>query len=334
MKKILALIAVTLIVVGCKQGKNEVILPSATGNINRILVVMKGVDWIGKPGDEIRKVFGEHQVGLPQPETLISVSQIDPSGFSSFIRHNKAILLFQKSDTNKVSVIKNKYAAPQVIIIASYKTKEDMINMTRERGKEFMQIFKDEDVKFVQDIFHKERIDHTQLSTVKELGLDITIPSRYRLVQDTLNNFLWMRHHLQNGIARGDGSNNILIYSLPLTNEDSIADNITKVRDSIGEKFIPGSREGMYMITEKAYAPFTYETQIDNKKAFETRGKWEVKNDFMAGPFLNYTVVDKKNNRLIVFEGFTYAPAVNKRDFVFELEAIGKSLKIKENSEE
>ena len=68
---------------------------------------------------------------------------------------------------------------------------------------------------------------------------------------------------------------------------------------------------------------------MDDKQAFETRGKWEVLNDFMAGPFLNYTVVDKANNRLIVVEGFTYAPSVNKRDFVFELEAIAKSLKIK-----
>jgi hypothetical protein len=49
----------------------------------------------------------------------------------------------------------------------------------------------------------------------------------------------------------------------------------------------------------------------------------------MAGPFLNYSVVDKKKNRIIVFEGFTYAPSVNKRAFLFELEAIAKSMKIK-----
>jgi len=61
----------------------------------------------------------------------------------------------------------------------------------------------------------------------------------------------------------------------------------------------------------------------------ETRGQWEVKNDFMAGPFLNYTILDAKNNRLIVFEGFTYAPSVNKREFIFELEAIAKSMVIK-----
>ena len=48
----------------------------------------------------------------------------------------------------------------------------------------------------------------------------------------------------------------------------------------------------------------------------------------MAGPFINYTIIDKKNNRLVIFEGFTYAPSVNKRDFLFELEAIAKSMKI------
>ena len=105
-------------------------------------------------------------------------------------------------------------------------------------------------------------------------------------------------------------------------------DNIIPMRDAIGEKYIPGSREGMYMITEAAYTPRTIQTEILGNKAFETRGKWEVKNDFMAGPFLNYAIIDEKNERLLVVEGFTYAPSVNKREFLFELEAIAKSLVI------
>jgi len=40
-------------------------------------------------------------------------------------------------------------------------------------------------------------------------------------------------------------------------------------------------------------------------------------------------IEDKPNNRYIVAEGFTFAPSVNKRDFVLELEAIIKSLKVK-----
>ncbi|WP_075341494.1 DUF4837 family protein [Tenacibaculum agarivorans] len=328
MKKLYLFFVVLAALQGCKSdGKNDIILPTSTGNTNQILVVMKGNDWLGKPGDEVRSVFGEHQVGLPQPETLLSVTQIDPSGFKSFMRNNKAVLLFQKSDSSGISILKNKYAAPQTIIVATAKDEYDQINLIKTRGKEIMKLFKNEDIKFIQSIFKRERVDVSQLKTIKNLNIDIDIPERYRLVDDT-GEFLWMRQHLKSGIARGDGTNNVLIYSVPLTDESKIVDNITTVRDSIGEKYIPGSQEGMFMITEQAYTPFTYDAEISGKKAYETRGKWEVKNDFMAGPFLNYTIVDKENNRLIVFEGFTYAPSVNKRDFVFELEAIGKSLKI------
>ena len=82
------------------------------------------------------------------------------------------------------------------------------------------------------------------------------------------------------------------------------------------------------MITEEAYTPHIFEVTLDGKKAFETKGKWEVKGMYMAGPFISYTVVDKPNNRLVVVEGLTYAPSINKRDYMFELEAILKTLKI------
>lgn len=322
------LVALTLLIFSCDSGSSDPILPTSVGNTNKILVVMKSNAWLGKPGDEIRTVFGEHQVGLPQPETLLSVGQVDPSGFKTFMRNGKAILMMQTGETEGLSVIKNKYASPQVIVIATAKNEEDYINIIRNRGKEIIKIFKDEDIKFSQNIFKKERIDETKFKTIQNLNISIDIPKRYNLVDDT-GNFLWLRQHLTSGIARGDGSNNILMYSVPLEDETTVQDSITSVRNNIGKKYIPGSKEGMYMITEEAYTPFTYDAEIDGKKAFETRGKWEVKNDFMAGPFLNYTIIDKANNRLVVFEGFTYAPSVNKRDFVFELEAIAKSLKFK-----
>ena len=47
----------------------------------------------------------------------------------------------------------------------------------------------------------------------------------------------------------------------------------------------------------------------------------------MAGPFLTYIINDKPNNRKLVVEGFTFAPATEKRDYMFELEAILKTLR-------
>ena len=329
MKKILSLILLLAVLVSCKDGgkKAEVILPRSVGVVNKILVVMKTLEWQGKVGDEIRTVFGEHQVGLPQPETLLSVSQIDPSGFKSFVRENRAIMIVQKGNKEGIVVKKNIYSSPQIVVYATAKDDEGLINLINTKGKDIMHTFKNADIKFLQNLFKRERLATSNFKTIKNLGISIDVPKRFKLVDDT-GDFLWLRQHLKSGIARGDGTNNILIYSVPLEDETKVADNITAVRDTIGKKHIPGSKEGMYMITEQAYTPFTFETELDGKKAYETRGKWEVKNDFMAGPFLNYTIVDKKNNRLIVFEGFTYAPSVNKRNFVFELEAIAKSMKI------
>lgn len=106
------------------------------------------------------------------------------------------------------------------------------------------------------------------------------------------------------------------------------------MRDSIGESYIPGREEGMYMITEKAYAPYVFDSELAGRKAIETKGMWEVKDFFMAGPFINYIVEDKPNDRLLVLEGFTFAPSTNKRDYMFELEAILKTLRFIDDEKE
>lgn len=124
---------------------------------------------------------------------------------------------------------------------------------------------------------------------------------------------------------------NLLVYELPLNRldhkEDLVA-NIIEIRDSIGKAHIPGPREDSYMITEMAFSPHLFETTIDNKFAYETRGTWEVYNFFMAGPFVNFIIRDEANNRLLVMEGFTFAPQVDKRNYQFEMEAIIRSVKI------
>ena len=60
--------------------------------------------------------------------------------------------------------------------------------------------------------------------------------------------------------------------------------------------------------------------------AYETKGTWDLKNDFMSGPYINYAFMDKKNNRILVVEGFCYAPSKEKRDLMLELESIIKTI--------
>lgn len=308
-------------------GNDEIILPKSVGNFGKVLVVIDNSKWQGDLGKEIRQTFGKLQVGLPQPEKTLSTSQVAPRGFSSMFKTTRNVFILELADSTGIKTIYNRFSRPQTVVYASAPNEEALLNLVKERGNQIVETFRASDIRFLQNIFVTKRLDDSQYKTFKNLNISLTIPEEFRTVDDT-GEFLWIRQHLKSGIARGAGNNNILVYSLPLQDDQSIVDGIIPMRDAIGEKYIPGAKEGMYMITEAAYTPYTIETKIKENKVFETRGKWEVKNDFMAGPFLNYAIVDEKNDRLLVVEGFTYAPSVDKKNFVLELEAIAKSIVI------
>ncbi len=325
MKRIFVSLVAILLLTSC--GNDQLILPNSVGAFGKVMVVTSNSNWEGDIGNEIRQSFGKLQVGLPQPEKTLSVSQVAANGFSSMMRNSRNIFIVEVSDKETMSVVNDKYSRPQTVVYITAKDKEGLLAMIKKHSNEIIDTFRESDINYLQRLFAKRRLDDSKYKTLQNLDISLTIPKDFRMVDDT-GDFLWLRHHLKSGIAKGTGSNNILVYSLPLEDESTIADGIIAMRDAIGEKYIPGAKEGMYMITEEAYTPFTIETKVKDNKAFETRGKWEVKNDFMAGPFLNYAIVDKKNNRLLVIEGFTYAPSIDKRNFVMELEAIAKSVQI------
>jgi len=326
MKKLALLIIASLILISCSNS-GEIILPRSVGKVNKILVVASGSAWVGKVGDTLKNRLETLMVGLPQPEKSLSLGHVAKNGFNSMMKNSRNILVLEEADSTSFTVHKNMYAIPQTVVYVSAKDKDGLVEMIQKHSEDIRLTFNTADVKFMQRVFEAKKVDDSSFKTLQNLNVSMTIPDDYRMVDDT-GEFLWLRHHLLSGVTRGAGSNNILVYSLPLEDASLVRQNILSARDTIGKRFIPGSKEGMYMITEAAYTPHTKEVIFNDYEAFETRGKWEVKNDFMAGPFLNYTILDKKNNRVIVVEGFTYAPSDAKRDFVFELESIAKSIKI------
>jgi len=326
MKKALTILMATLFLVSCVDAEKSFVLRGSVGKTNRVLIVIESDQWQGAIGNELRDFIGEPLVGLPQAETVFSVSQVSPKNFRSILRFNRNVLVVQKSTKDTFFTKRDLYASPQTVVSITAKNDEGLVKQLKKYSKEIIKTFKDSEIKVTQHRFYKDKIDASSYKTLQNLGVSLTVPKIFKTVDDT-GEFLWLRQHLLSGIARGDGTNNILVYSVPLGDENDVSKRVLSIRDTIGKKYIPGSKEGMYMITEAAYTPVTIAARIADRKAFETRGKWEVKNDFMAGPFLNYTIIDKENNRLLIVEGFTYAPSVNKREFIFELEAIAKSLK-------
>ncbi|PHQ56531.1 MAG: DUF4837 domain-containing protein [Lutibacter sp.] len=323
MKKLGILLVVISFFISCETGKNQRVLMDANGRINNLLIVMKNSEWQGEIGDELRKIIAEPVLGLPQPEAQFEVTQVPLENFGSMFKASRSVLKIGISDKNSFTVATDVFASPQKIITVTGKNKEELKTEIQKNSSKIISEFKSSDLRAVRRKILKKYWDPLKIETFKKQGYSIKIPRQYNKVEDN-GDFVWYRYHLFGG-----NSMELITYTIPITSEDDTnGNNIVAGRDAIGEKYIPGGLEGSYMITEKAYTPHVFEVKLDGKKAFETRGKWEVKGAYMAGPFLSYTVVDKANNRLVVVEGLTFAPSINKRDYMFEIEAILKTLKI------
>ncbi|MGY5352057.1 DUF4837 family protein [Wenyingzhuangia sp. IMCC45533] len=334
MKKIITLLVFTLLI-ACGKTKsdkkdNSYLKPTSTGRINHVIVVVSPEHWKGKIGKAFKELIQEPIPGLPQPEYLFNVSTIPPSAFTKMFQNSRNLLVLQLADQEVFKTTKNKYAVPQTIVELKAKTEDELVTLIKTKGPEMVKVFKSEDIKSIQKENRKSNIA-SKINALSNLGVKMEIPSKYRVVMDTLGSFTWLRSHIAGGIAAGDQTNNVLVYQTPMfDNTQPIISQIIKNRDSIGKTYIRGNNvDTMYMITEAARTPVLKEVVINGKKAYETRGTWEVFGAYNAGPFLNYSIIDEKNNRVLVVEGFNYAPSVNKRDFVFELEAILKTAKIK-----
>ena len=322
-KSIIALFALIFLMACNNNSNGKRILSSSSGNINNLSIVIDNELWEGSIGEQIRLLLGAPVYGLPQEEPLFNMLQMPTVVFNDFTTKNRTILKIEKGKPAKTKFLKDVFASPQKLILVSGNTNKEIIEQLEINAEKIVSVFKKAEIKENQRRINKSL--NTKNNIEKTLGLTINFSTAYRVAKEE-NSFFWLRKDIKTGTM------NILLYEMPLgaiSNEEDAINDIIKMRDSIGQTYIPGPIEDSYMITEEAYTPYLNKTIIDNKPAIETRSTWEVKNAFMAGPFINYIIEDKTNNRLVVIEGFTFAPSVSKRDNMFELEAIIRSLQIK-----
>lgn len=320
-----AFLALILFFFSCNdKSSNQRLVPTSSGNINTLLVVVDNLLWEENIGESVRNIFAASVLGLPNPEPLFSISQMPTQVFSGFATKSRIVLKIEKGKPAGISINKDLLAKPQTLVVVSGKTNQEIIDQMESNSEKIIEAFKNEEIKEKQ---RRIRISLHDTKVIQDqLGIDIKFPTAYRMGTHA-NNFFWIRKDI------ATGNMDFLIYEVPLNqirkSDSTTIGDIIKMRDSIGRAHIQSSTEGAYMITEEAYAPYVFDITIDNKPTIETKGIWDMKNAFMSGPFINYAIEDKANNRYVVVEGYVFAPSVEKRDHIFELEAILKSVKIK-----
>ena len=97
-------------------------------------------------------------------------------------------------------------------------------------------LYKDADIKTIQRKIRKDRQKVASSKTLQNLGISLSIPSNYNLVEDN-GEFLWYRYRItgNNGMELGS-SIEIFAYSVPISSEeDENGNTIVAIRNACTE---------------------------------------------------------------------------------------------------
>lgn len=332
MKKIFFFLAAALVLQACKTTQEKDYRQQSTGTLNSLAVVISNDMWNGRVGDTIREYFAAPVDGLATEEAIFSIHQIPPGVFTDFARTSRNILIIQKSEENIAGISQDLYASPQEVAIIKGADEDKIIELLTANARQMVENFKKHELIEAEERMVTSKSKEKQV--LDAFGYTIKLPSTYIIttqINTPEDKFFWIRRQIQ----KYEGG--ILLYEIPyneVPNDSTLTDMVVNVRDSIGRKHVPGPEpETMYMVTEKGFAPSIQEFTLNGRRVIESRGLWEMKDYMMGGPYVNYMIEDKANNRYVVIDGFVFAPSIDKRDYMFELEAIAKSIKFKEDKD-
>lgn len=310
----------SVLLVSCFQ-KNENKVQQKPGKTSTISIIIDDQLWYGEVGDSIRNKFASPVLGLTKEEPLFTINQYPAKLLEGFVTDSRSIIVVKKSSADKFEVKTNFKTLPHNTFRIYGKSIQDIICNIEMNSPEIIKTIRETEIKKLQQDNSKSLLNPAIIKNKFHIKLQIPTGYEYMLHK---KNFIWLKKEIISG------NTSLLIYQIPLnrlTKNSNIVGNIIRMRDSVGH-YIKGREPNTQMITGEDYAPYFSVTNLNGKKTFETKGTWELKNDFMTGPFINYAIVDEDYNRILVIEGFCYSPSNQERDLMLELEAIIKSVRI------
>ena len=299
------------------------VLPSNTGSVSELVLVISDELWSGKAGEIISDVLQENIKAIPQQEALFDIYNIEARDFSSIYKTHKNILWVSSSEKEAFERIDQMWSKDQLYIRLSNSTEETLINNLKEHIYTIRSWFVDKD--------QQRRLQKLKTSADKEMQkqlqrsyeLSITIPKGYQIASSE-DNFIWLRKDS----PKVNVVSNIWIHSEAYHSPEQFnKKNLIALRDSIGKTHVEGSRPQSFMATEMLYDP-DYKLIKKEPYTIETKGLWTMINDFLGGSYTAYAILDEERQRIIYTEGFIYCPGERKRAHIFELEAILSGLEL------
>ena len=321
MKRILSSIlfcfAALAALVSCGNSKN--VLPGVSGKAGEVIVVIEKAHWDGELGDALREYLACDCDFLPQPEPLYNLAYVTPAGFTNmFQSHRNIIMVHIDQDVKEdgITFYNNKWARPQCIIMINAKGLDEAVAVVRRDYEKIRARLEQAERDRVVASARLYEAKEIRENVAERFGGSIVFPSGY-VIKKINDSFAWIGN--DNTYVYKD----ILVYRYPANGKDDLEpETIIAQRNRILKENVPGMFDGTYMTTSQVAEPKVSYINYEGRDFAETRGFWEVENEFMGGPFVSRSFYSLDGSEILVFEAFVYAPKYDKRQYMRQTESL------------
>lgn len=318
MKRIVFAALAVLALASCRNQKP--LLPTVSGKAGEIMVVIGKSDWEGNIGDDLRALLAGEYPFLPTREPMYSLANVSHEGFGDLFKVHRNIVFFDidgKYAESRIVLKNDIWATPQCVVQIAASSPEAADSLVCVCGDVIVSAIEqaERDRVIGATMKYENRAIHAE--AVKTFGGAPHCPSGFKMRTIT-DNFAWIADDKQ---ATTQG---IFIYRYPASGkgDDFSYENLVSNRDRILEANVPGPSEGSYMITSTYWKPDVRFLRYKGRAFAELHGMWEVKGDFMGGPFVLQAFYSRDGKDIIVEEAWVYAPHDEKRQILRQTESL------------
>lgn len=342
MIRILAVLVLGLLVSSCGDlTKAPDFKPSSGGGVDEIMVVADDSIWKNHLEEPVTDWLNKDFEMLPNYEPAYKFGFVNYEALKGLIKQHRNLIIFADlTDNSKITklvtevlgedytakalndanfsyaVKRNVWSEPQIVFFIFANSPGQLVSNITQKGDVILDTLSRHEVteKYSPGLY----LPHYNIELTKKvkqsLDIDLKMPPEYFLALEKPN-FLWFRWE------PSEASNNLFVFTeaLPSTIDPQ---RPIALRDSLGKAYVQTKLDSAYMVSDTTFGYKQRMITVNGYEILETRGLWQMEHDFMGGPFLNYYILDKANNRAVMLDGFVFSPKGHKKMRIRFMEAL------------
>ena len=313
-----------MLLASCQKGQ---IFPQASGRPYEVLVVLNDKTWEAPAGRALFDILDTDVPCLPQSERSFRIMQIEPKDFDQTFRIFRNIIQvnIDKTQFSRTGMrfMRNKFAMDQIVLTFNSPSLEDFQKFCIEHKQEVIDFLTRSEMNRLIKELEKKHSKVTYDLAWQIFACHFYAPKELTSYKKG-DHFLWTSNNTASGLE------NICMYSYPYEGPETFTkEYMIAKRDSVMKVNLPGEKPGMYMKTD-SLCTMIKPIVVHKRYAMEMRGLWYMEHDAMGGPFVSHFRIDTETNRVVVVEGFVYAPEKMKRGLIRRLEGSLYTLQLPE----